>query len=68
VELNADQIAPYVNRAEIYIRKMRVDDAVADLKKAIELDPEEKDPGANRARAIALGLHEAFQARGGSNN
>ena len=35
----------------------------ADLKRAIELDPAEEDHGANRARAIVLGLHEAFEAK-----
>ncbi len=63
IELNAEQIAPYVSRAEVYIRQQRLEEAVADLKRAIELDPAEEDRGANRARAMVLGLHEAFQAK-----
>ncbi len=61
VELDPDQIAPYVNRAEIYIRKILLEEAVENLRKAIDLDPDEKDPGANRARAMILGLNEAFE-------
>ena len=61
VELDPSQIAPYVNRAEIYIRKILLEEAVENLKKAIDLDPDEKDPGANRARAMVLGLNEAFE-------
>jgi hypothetical protein len=34
------------------------------LKRAIALDPQEKDPGANRARAMALGIAEALKAQG----
>ena len=67
VELNPNQIAPYVNRAEIRIRRQKIEAAVADLKRAIDLDPTETDAGANRARAIVLGLREAFEAKGAYN-
>jgi tetratricopeptide (TPR) repeat protein len=63
IALDARQIAPHVNRAEVYLRKQMMEEAVADLKCAIELDPEQKDPGANRARAMVLGIHEALEAR-----
>lgn len=63
IEIDPNQIAPYVNRAEVYIRQQKIEEAVADLKRAIDLDPDEEDTGANRARAMVLGLHEAFQAK-----
>lgn len=42
----------------------RVDEAMMDLKKAIELDPQEEDMGANRARAMVLGIQQALEAKG----
>lgn len=63
VELNGQEIGPYVNRAEIFIRKQRLEEAVENLKQAIDLDPLEQDAGANRARAMVLGLHEAFKLK-----
>ena len=47
----------------MYIRQQKIEEAIADLRTAIDLDPEEADMGANRARAMVLGLHEAFQAK-----
>jgi hypothetical protein len=32
------------------------------LKKAIELDPDEKDAGANRARAMVLGIYQVIKS------
>lgn len=63
VELSDSQIAPFVNRAEIYLRQQRFEAAVADLKRAIELDPQEKDAGANRARAMVLGIYQAIETQ-----
>lgn len=63
IELNNEQIAPFVNRAEIYIRQIKLELAVADLKRAIELDPLEDDPGANRARAMVVGIYQAIQSQ-----
>jgi len=62
VQLNPSQIAPYVNLGEIYIRQQKIEDAVANLKKAIELDPDETDAGANRARAMVLGIYQIIKA------
>lgn len=64
VELEPEMIAPYVNRAEIYIKQGRADEAVVNLKQAIALDPQEKDLAANRARAMALGIAEALKSSG----
>lgn len=62
VELDPSKIAPYVNLGEIYIRQQRIEDAVANLKKAIELDPGEQDAGANRARAMVLGIYQVIKS------
>ena len=63
IELNDAQIAPFVNRAEVYLRQQRFEAAVADLKRAIELDPQEKDAGANRARVMVLGIYQAIETQ-----
>ena len=63
IELNDKEIAAYVNRAEVNLRKQRGEAAIADLKRAIALDPREKNPAANRARAMVIGIHDALEAR-----
>ena len=63
IALDREQIAPYVNRAEIYIRRQRAEEALADLTKAIDLDSNESDPAANRARAMVLGIHESLKSK-----
>ena len=63
IELDDKQIAPFVNRAEVFLRQTRFEAAVADLKRAIELDPQEKDAGANRARAMVLGIYQAIESQ-----
>lgn len=62
VAVNPRQIAPYVNLGEIFIRQQRLEEAVENLKKAIELDPDENDSGANRARAMVLGIYQIIQS------
>jgi tetratricopeptide (TPR) repeat protein len=47
------------NRGEILLRLGLFDDAAQDLKEAIELDPEMKDPAANRARLLVLSVQQA---------
>jgi tetratricopeptide (TPR) repeat protein len=63
IELNAAEIAAYVNRAEIKLRQKQGEAAVADLKRAIELDPRQKNAAANRARAMVMGIHDALEAK-----
>jgi Tfp pilus assembly protein PilF len=63
IELNDSEIAAYVNRAEIKLRQKQGESAVADLKRAIELDPRQKNPAANRARAMVMGIHDALEAK-----
>ena len=63
IAIDDRQIAPFVNRAEVYLRQRRFEAAVADLKWAIELDPQEKDSGANRARAMVLGIYQVIESQ-----
>ena len=63
IELNDKEIAAYVNRAEVKLRQQQGESAVADLKRAIELDPWQKSPAANRARAMVIGIHDALEAK-----
>jgi Tfp pilus assembly protein PilF len=63
IELNETEIAAYVNRAEIKLRQKQGEAAVADLKRAIALDPRQKNPAANRARAMVMGIHDALEAK-----
>jgi tetratricopeptide (TPR) repeat protein len=63
IEINAAEIAAYVNRAEVKLRQKQGEAAVADLKRAIELDPRQKNPAANRARAMVMGIHDALEAK-----
>ena len=63
IELDCNQLSAYVNRAEVELKLKQTERAVADLKQAIELDPTGQDPAANRARMMALGLHQALKAK-----
>jgi Flp pilus assembly protein TadD len=48
------------NRGEIFVKLGRFRDAAEDLKKAIQLDPEKKDPASNRARLLVSMVHDAL--------
>jgi tetratricopeptide (TPR) repeat protein len=48
-----------VNRAEIQLKLGRFEEAASDLKAAIQLDREMKDPAANRARLLVLAIQTA---------
>jgi len=63
IELNDSEISTHVCRAEVSLRKNDFESAINDLSRAIELDPQEKDPGANRARAMVLGIHQMIEAQ-----
>lgn len=49
------------NRGEIYLRLGKFRESADDLKKAIELDPEKKNPSANRARMLIALTQEALK-------
>ena len=56
VELNPDSPTLHANLGEALLRLRRLPESAAEFRKAIEMDPEKKDPGANRARAIIEGI------------
>jgi tetratricopeptide (TPR) repeat protein len=53
IELDPENIAAYVNRAEILLQHGEFEIAMDDLKNAIKLDPKGDDPSGIRARALA---------------
>jgi tetratricopeptide (TPR) repeat protein len=62
--LNPEIVAPYVNRAEVNIRRFKIEEVVADILTVIKLDPKISDPDANRARTMLLGIYDAFKTKG----
>jgi tetratricopeptide (TPR) repeat protein len=55
-ELNPNDPSVQANLGEILLRQAKFDEAAKYFKRALELDPHQTDPGANRARAIISGL------------
>lgn len=53
IELDPENIAAYVNRAEILLQHGEFEIAMDDLKNAIKLDQKGEDPSGIRARALA---------------
>jgi len=49
------------NRGECHLNLGKFQDAAADLKKSIELDPGKKHPASARARILFLSAHEALK-------
>jgi tetratricopeptide (TPR) repeat protein len=62
--INSNSISPLVNRAEINIRKQKLDEVITDILKVIELDLNVRNPDANRARVMLLGIYDAFKTKG----
>jgi tetratricopeptide (TPR) repeat protein len=55
-QLNGSDPSIYANLGEAYLRQAKFEEAAQAFEKALDLDPEEEDPGANRARAIIDGM------------
>ena len=55
-QLNPADPSVQANLGEVLLRRAKFDEAAKYFKRALELDPQQKDPGANRARAIISGL------------
>ncbi len=55
-ELKPDDATIQANLGEVLLRQGKVDQAKSHLEKAFQLDPNHKDAGVNRARAIVKGL------------
>lgn len=66
VAANDKEIAAFVNRGEVHLRQGRVLEAAQDFMKAVELDPEGKDPLTHRAKVLAAAALETIEgAKGG---
>lgn len=61
IQLNEKEIASYVNRGEVFLRQGKVLEAAQDFKKAVDLDPEGKDPLTHRARLLAAAALETIE-------
>ena len=61
VERNSNDPTVQANLGETLLRLGRFEPAAAAFEKALQLDPEEKDQGANRARAIVSGMKFVIQ-------
>jgi Tfp pilus assembly protein PilF len=55
-QLNPNDATVQANLGEVLLKQGKLDEAKAHLEKAFQLDPGRNDPGANRARAIVVGL------------
>jgi len=55
-ELSPNSPSVHANLGETLLRMGKLQESAAEYRKAIDLDPEKKDPGANRARTIILAL------------
>ncbi len=64
ISLNPENVAPYVNRAEINIRRLNLEGVIADISTVIKLDPKIRNPDANRARTMLLGIYDVFTKKG----
>jgi tetratricopeptide (TPR) repeat protein len=64
ISINPNILAPYVNRAEIKIRKQEVEDAIFDILRVIDFDTNIANQDANRARTMLLGIFDALKTKG----
>ena len=53
IALNTTEVAAFVNRGEVFLRTGRIVLAAKDFKRAVELDPQGKEPLTQRARMLA---------------
>ena len=56
VQLNPNDASVQANLGEVLLKQGKFEEARPHLEKAFQLDPGRNDPGANRARAIVVGL------------
>jgi tetratricopeptide (TPR) repeat protein len=60
IELDNEHLHAYVNRAELLLQSGQFEKAVNDLQRAVELDPNGKQPAGLRARALAKATSQAM--------
>jgi tetratricopeptide (TPR) repeat protein len=58
LELNLANVDALVGRSELYLREGKVAEALADIKAALELDPQAQQETAQRARATLMVLQK----------
>lgn len=56
-----EDISSLANRGELYFKAGNIPEAVLDLKRAADLDPEQDHPSANRARLLLVMAQNAIQ-------
>lgn len=61
IDLNEKEIASWVNRGEVFLRQGKIIEAAQDFKRAVDLDPENKDPLSHRARILAGAALETME-------
>ena len=61
IDLDDESLHAYVNRGELLLQNGEFDRALDDLKRAIELDPDNSDPASVRARALAMATANAIK-------
>lgn len=61
IRVNPKELAAFVNRGEVYLRMGKVLEAAQDFVKAVELDPQAKDPLTVRAKVLASAALETIQ-------
>lgn len=61
IELDEEHLHAYVNRGELLLQSGEFKRALADLKRAIELDPEGKNEAGTRARALTAATLRALE-------
>jgi tetratricopeptide (TPR) repeat protein len=66
--LNDKDSAALVNRGEVHLRLGNIVEGAQDFAKAVELDPENKDPLTMRARLLAAAALETIEAAQNSSN
>jgi tetratricopeptide (TPR) repeat protein len=62
IAVNPKELAAFVNRGEVNLRQGKVLEAAQDFMRAVELDPETKDPLTMRAKVLAAAALEAIEA------
>jgi tetratricopeptide (TPR) repeat protein len=60
-ELNPNDGSIQANLGEVLLRQGKILEAKEHLEKAFKLDPDRKDPGVNRARALVSGIDAVIQ-------
>jgi len=66
IKLNPKDICSLTNRGETYLILGKIKEAAADLKVAVSLDPQQKDPWAMRSRALITAIQSALGKKKGA--